>query len=455
MAELLKVNVPDIGGGTDVEVIEILVQVGDSIDSGDSLIMLETDKATMEVPSPHTGTVKRILTVQGGKVNEGDLILELEQAAVNDANKPAPKAETPAPIDEPEAVVETAINTPAQADSSTPIASTDSTVDNTSVTPAKPVSPIGVNAVDKNNIAYASPSVRKLAHQLDIALENVKGSGLKGRITKEDVHAYVKALMKNELQGSPHPQSHDGPFKEMLAWPKVDFSKFGSVRREPLSRIRKISGANLHRNWVSIPHVTNHEDADITELEAFRVQLNQQHQPLGIKVTMVALLIKVLAAALKKFPEFNASLDGDDIVMKDYYHIGFAADTPNGLVVPVLRNADKKGILEVATEVSELASKAREGKLTMADMSGGCISISSLGGIGGTYFTPIINAPEIAILGVGRARTELKWNGKEALPRLILPMSLSWDHRAVDGAQAGRFNAYIASLLADIRCALL
>ena len=451
MANLLQVNVPDIGGGTDVEVIEILVQVGDSIDSGDSLIMLETDKATMEVPSPHAGTVKRILAVQGGKVNEGDLILELEEATVNDANETQSKAEIPEPNDEPVA----AVNAPAEPEISTPTAQPDSTLDNTATTPARSPSPIGVNGVDKNNIAYASPSVRKLAHQLDIVLENVKGTGLKGRITKEDVHAYVKALMKSQQQASLSHQPQDGPFKNMLAWPNVDFSKFGPVRREPLSRIRKISGANLHRNWVSIPHVTNHEDADITELEAFRVQLNQQHEPQGIKVTMVALLIKVLTAALKKYPQFNASLDGDDIVMKDYYHIGFAADTPNGLVVPVLRDADKKGILEVAKEVAELAKKAREGKLTVADMSGGCISISSLGGIGGTYFTPIINAPEIAILGVGRARTELKWNGKEAIPRLIMPMSLSWDHRAVDGAQAGRFNAYIASLLADIRCALL
>ena len=456
MSNLLEVQVPDIGGGTDVEVIEILVQVGDIVEAGQSLIMLETDKATMEVPSPEAGTITRLTVVQGSKVNEGDSILELDVVSDDATNKDnGEQKEVTTEPDTPSVPQDGAPNV--QADN-TKDNNTDTTMPGSSLASEKIAtssSPSGVCAVDKNNIAYASPSVRKLAHQLDIALEKVPGTGLKNRITKEDVHAYVKSLMKKEQTGTLNTSVGEGPFKDLLAWPQVDFSKFGPVRRQPLSRIRKISGANLHRNWVTIPHVTNHEDADITELEAFRVQLNKANEKSGIKVTMVALLIKVLAAALKKYPEFNASLDGDEIVMKDYYHIGFAADTPNGLVVPVVRNADEKGILEVASEVSELAKKAREGKLTAADMSGGCISISSLGGIGGTYFTPIINAPEIAILGIGRAKTELKWNGKEAQPRLILPMSLSWDHRCVDGAQAGRFNAYIASLLNDIRGVLL
>lgn len=441
MSALQEVRVPDIGDAKDVDVIEVLVKVGDSVEAEQSLVTLETDKATMEVPSPAAGIVARVLVEEGSKVSEGSVILELQSVA---ATEPAPQpAASPelAPSSTAEQVVERKQAPAAQASNV--------------LTPT--LQTAGAIKSSGDEMVYSSPSVRKLARELDVRLSDVPGSGPKGRITKEDVHAYVKAVMQQQRNGAGTVQagSADGPFKDMLPWPKVDFAKFGPVERQPLSRIRKVSGANLHRNWVTIPHVTNHEDADITELEAFRVRLNRENERAGIKVTMVALLVKAVVSALKKFPDFNASLDGDEIVRKGYYHIGFAADTPNGLVVPVVRDADKKGILEIASEVSALAAKARDGKLTVADMSGGCFSISSLGGIGGSYFTPIINAPEVAILGVSRSRTQLMWNGKEAVPRLMLPMSLSWDHRVVDGAQAGRFNAYLAEILADFRRVML
>ena len=296
-------------------------------------------------------------------------------------------------------------------------------------------------------------------------LQEVKGSGPKGRITQADVQGFVKAVMAGDAataaQQAKAPakaataSAADGSFPGLLPWPKVDFAKFGAVQRKDLSRIKKISGANLHRNWVLIPHVTNHDDADITELEAFRLQLNKEHEKAGIKVTMLAFLIKAAVAALKKFPEFNASLDGEQLVFKSYFHIGFAADTPSGLVVPVIKDADRKGILQISQEMSELARKARDGKLAPADMSGGCFSISSLGGIGGRYFTPIINAPEVAIMGVCRSSTEPRWDGKQFAPRLILPLSLSWDHRVIDGASAARFNAYFAQIRADFRRVML
>lgn len=455
-----EVLVPDIGGGTDVEIIEISVEVGYNIEVNDALIILETDKATMEVPSPIAGIITRIFVAQGDKVSEGSVILEIEAAPEAPIQTDSAEVNTEASIEEELRSEEVGIEEEVSANKDDSPGSVSPRSNETTKgvhfhTSASTTNAMGISAVDKDSIAYASPSVRKLAHQLDINLNNVTGSGPKGRITKEDTHAYVKSLMQEDRNSGDTQIAAEGPLKDMLAWPQVDFAKFGPIQRQPISRIRKISAANLHRNWVSIPHVTNHEDADITDLEAFRVELNQQQEKSGIKVTMVALLIKVVTAALKKFPEFNASLDGDDIILKDYFHIGFAADTPNGLVVPVLRDADKKGILQVAKEVSELAAKARDSKLSASDISGGCISISSLGGIGGTYFTPIINAPEVAILGVAKARTELKWNGKEAMPRLILPMSLSWDHRALDGAQAGRFNAYMASLLTDMRRIIL
>jgi len=309
------------------------------------------------------------------------------------------------------------------------------------------------------SLPHASPSIRKFARELGVPLAEVKGSGPKGRITEVDVQGFVKGVMAGTAQTAaqkakaPAPAAAGGgeAFPGLLAWPKVDFAKFGPVERKDLSRIKKISGANLHRNWVMIPHVTNNDEADITDLEALRVALNKENEKSGVKVTMLAFLIKAVVAALKKFPEFNASLDGDNLVLKQYYHIGFAADTPNGLVVPVVRDADKKGILELARETSELARKAREGKVSPAEMQGGCFSISSLGGIGGTHFTPIINAPEVAILGVSRSAHKPVWDGKQFVPRLTLPLSLSYDHRVIDGASAARFNAYLGQLLADFR----
>ena len=312
-------------------------------------------------------------------------------------------------------------------------------------------------------LPHASPSIRRQARELGVPLAEVKGSGPKGRITLEDLQGFVKGVMAGSVMTAaqqakapaPAAAAAGGTFPGLLAWPQVDFAKFGPIERKDLSRIQKISGANLHRNWVMIPHVTNHDDADITELEAFRVQLNKENEKSGVKVTMLAFMIKAAVAALKKFPQFNASLEstssGDQLVLKKYFHIGFAADTPNGLVVPVIKDADQKGIFQISTEMGELAKKARDGKLGPADMSGGCFSISSLGGIGGRYFTPIINAPEVAIMGVCKSSTEPRWDGKQFTPRLILPLSLSWDHRVIDGAAAARFNVYFASLLADFR----
>jgi pyruvate dehydrogenase E2 component (dihydrolipoamide acetyltransferase) len=308
-------------------------------------------------------------------------------------------------------------------------------------------------------LPHASPSVRKFARELGVPLGEVKGTGPKGRITQEDVQAFTKAVMSGEAStraaAAKAPAGGGGEALGLLAWPKVDFAKFGPIERKEMGRIRKISGANLHRNWVMIPHVTNHDDADITDLEAFRIQLNKENEKSGIKVTMLAFLIKACVAALKKFPDFNASLDGDQLVLKQYYHIGFAADTPNGLVVPVLKDADRKGVLAISQEMGELARKAREGKLSPADMSGAGFTISSLGGIGGRYFTPIINAPEVAILGVCKSRTEPVWDGKQFQPRLMLPLSLAWDHRVIDGAAAARFNAYLGTILADFRRTML
>jgi pyruvate dehydrogenase E2 component (dihydrolipoamide acetyltransferase) len=320
--------------------------------------------------------------------------------------------------------------------------------------PHQPAPPLG-------SLPHASPSVRRYARELGVPLEEVKGSGPKGRITQEDVQAFVKGVMSGDTRTqaaagkAPAAAAPGGALPGLLPWPQVDFAKFGPVERKDLSRIKKLSGANLHRNWVMIPHVTNHEDADITELEAFRVTLNKEYEKSGVKVTMLAFLIKACVAALKKFPEFNASLDGDTLVLKQYFHIGFAADTPNGLVVPVIKDADKKGLVQIAKEMSELAAKARDGKLGPADMTGGCFSISSLGGIGGTYFTPIINAPEVAILGVCKSSMKPVWDGKQFAPRLILPLSLSWDHRVIDGAAAARFNTYLAQVLADFRRVML
>ncbi|OYX11764.1 MAG: dihydrolipoyllysine-residue acetyltransferase [Acidovorax sp. 32-64-7] len=434
----IEVRVPDIGDFKDVAVIELLVKPGDTVKLEQSLFTVESDKASMEIPSPAAGVIKELKVKIGDTVNIGDLVAVLEGSAGNApaAVAPAAPAASAAPV--PAAAVAAA------APPATAIASA-------SVPAHQPGTPAA-------GLPHASPSVRKFARELGVPLHEVRGTGPKGRITQDDIQGFTKAVMggatQTKAQAAKAPAASSGGSGEglnLLPWPKVDFTKFGPVERKDLSRIKKISGANLHRNWVVIPHVTNHDDADITDLEAFRVQFNQENEKSGVKVTMLAFMIKAAVAALKKFPEFNASLDGDQLVMKNYFHIGFAADTPNGLVVPVIRDADQKGIVQISQEMGDLAKKARDGKLGPADMTGGCFSISSLGGIGGRYFTPIINAPEVAIMGVCKSSLEPQWDGTQFAPRLILPLSLSWDHRVIDGASAARFNVYFASLLADFR----
>jgi pyruvate dehydrogenase E2 component (dihydrolipoamide acetyltransferase) len=431
----IEIKVPDIGDFKEVEIIELLVKVGDVIKAEQSLITVESDKASMEIPSSRAGKIVSISAKIGDKVAEGSVLLMLEPASVG-ATSPMPVAAAPAPAPAPVAAV-----------AAVPVSSP-------SVTNSAPPTAALAPAPASGALPHASPSVRKFARELGVELTLVGGSGAKGRITVEDVRAFVKGALAGGTT-SKASSANDGAGLGLIPWPKVDFAKFGEIQTKPLSRIKKISGANLHRNWVMIPHVTNHDDADITDLEAFRVLLNKENEKSGVKVTMLAFLIKACVQALKKFPEFNASLDGDNLVLKQYFHIGFAADTPNGLMVPVIKDADKKGIFEIAKESSELAGKAREGKLAPAEMQGGCFSVSSLGGIGGTYFTPIINAPEVAILGVCRSATKPVWNGSAFEPRLILPMSLSWDHRVIDGASAARFNTYLAALLADFRRVML
>ncbi len=440
----IEVRVPDIGDFKDVAVIELLVKVGDTIKLEQSLFTVESDKASMEIPSPAAGVVKELKVKIGDTVNIGDLVAMLEgsaaaaPAAASESTASAPAAAAPAPAATPEPVAATAAPVTA------PVAAA------ASVPPHQPGTPTA-------GLPHASPSVRKFARELGVPIDEVKGSGPKGRITQDDVQSFTKQVMagaaqtKAQAAKAPAATGGSGIGLDLLPWPKVDFTKFGPVERKDLSRIKKISGANLHRNWVVIPHVTNHDDADITDLEAFRVQFNKENEKSGVKVTMLAFMIKAAVAALKKFPEFNASLDGDQLVLKQFFHIGFAADTPNGLVVPVIRDADQKGIVQISQEMGDLAKKARDGKLGPADMTGGCFSISSLGGIGGRYFTPIINAPEVAIMGVCKSSIEPKWDGKQFAPRLMLPLSLSWDHRVIDGATAARFNVYFASLLADFR----
>lgn len=441
----VEVRVPDIGDFKDVAVIEMLVKVGDTIKVEQSLFTVESDKASMEIPSPAAGVLKELKVKIGDTVNIGDLVAVLEGAATAAAPAAAPApvaaaAPAPAPVAVAAPAVAVAAAAPAAATASVPA--------------HQPGTPTA-------GLPHASPSVRKFARELGVPVDEVKGTGPKGRITQDDVAAFTKQVMagavQTKAQAAKGPaaasggSSGSGVGLDLLPWPKVDFTKFGPVERKDLSRIKKISGANLHRNWVVIPHVTNHDDADITDLEAFRVQFNKENEKSGVKVTMLAFMIKAAVAALKKFPEFNSSLDGDQLVMKNYFHIGFAADTPNGLVVPVIRDADQKGIVQISQEMGDLAKKARDGKLGPADMTGGCFSISSLGGIGGRYFTPIINAPEVAIMGVCKSSLEPKWDGKQFAPRLMLPLSLSWDHRVIDGAAAARFNVYFASLLADFR----
>ena len=450
MSQSMEVQVPDIGDFAEVEVIEILVKPGDTIALEQSLITVESDKASMEIPSAAAGVVREIRVKLGDKVSKGSVVLTVD-ASTEAAAPVAAAAPAPAPAAAPAPVAAIAPPAPTAA---VPIATAPAPT-----APAPRTPPIVAEPNDGSHVVkpHASPSVRRFARELGVDLSQVRGTGPKQRILQSDVQAYVKALVaqSSAAPAAAAPAADGGAALGLIPWPKVDFAKFGPIERQVRPRIKKLSAANLHRNWVMIPHVTNHDDADITELEAFRVKLNEEQGKGGTKVTMLAFLIKACVTVLKRFPEFNASLEGDELVLKNYWHIGFAADTPNGLVVPVIRDADKKGILQIARETSELAAKAREGKLAPADMQGGTFSISSLGGIGGTYFTPIINAPEVAILGVCRSQTRPVWNGSAFEPRLMLPLSLSWDHRVIDGASAARFNVALAQLLADFRRVML
>lgn len=432
MSQTVEVNVPDIGDFDAIPVIEICVKVGDAVNVDDALVTLESDKATMDVPSSVAGVVKEIRVALGDRISQGAVVAIIEVAEASIA--PAEVAKVAAPV------AAVAVQAPA------PVVSTPA--------PA-PAAVAPVAAVQTAAGTHASPSVRQFARELGVDLSRVHASGPKNRILKEDVTAFVKGALQAGPVSSAHAAATLGGGLDLLPWPKVDFSKFGPVETQPLSRIKKISGQNLARNWVMIPAVTYHEDADITDLEAFRVAMNKENEKSGSKITILAFIIKACELALKKFPEFNSSLDGENLVLKKYFHIAFAADTPNGLVVPVIKNVDQKSVSQLAAECGELAKKARDGKLGPADMSGACFTISSVGGIGGTYFSPIVNAPEVAILGVSKSVMKPVWNGSEFVPRLILPLSLSADHRVIDGALATRFNAYLAQLLADMRRALV
>ena len=447
----VEVKVPDIGDIKSVDVIELLAQVGDTIRVEQSLITVESDKASMEIPSSHAGVIKEMKVKIGDKVSEGTLLLVLETVdAPEAAALPAAPAQPPVAAPQPAAA-------PAAVAASAPAPAVASVAPSVAATPPA-AQPAHEPTAPKAALPHASPAIRKIARELGVPLDEITGSGPKGRITQQDLHGFVARVMAGSVTtraaGAAAPAS-GGALPGLLPWPQVDFAKFGPVERRDLTRIQKISGANLHRNWVVIPHVTNHDDADITALEAFRLQLNREHEKAGIKVTMLAFLIKACVAALKQFPNFNASLEGEQLVLKQYFHIGFAADTPHGLMVPVIKDADRKGIVQISQEMAELARKAREGKLSPAEMTGGCFSISSLGGIGGRYFTPIINAPEVAILGVCKSAMQPVWDGKAFEPRLILPLSLSWDHRVIDGASAARFNACLAQILGDFRRVML
>jgi pyruvate dehydrogenase E2 component (dihydrolipoamide acetyltransferase) len=479
MAETREVKVPDIGDFQGVPVIEVIVKPGDHVEKDQGLVTLESAKATMEVPSPLAGTVRDVKVKVNDEVSQGDVIATIEADDAGSGNgEPAPaegggkagspesgQAEKPAQTKEEQAAPPRKEATPvahpreeappAEHDdtwaSGTPAAARRS--GENAGAPRTPPIPFDAESVMPGKVPYASPVVRAFARELGVDLAQVSGSERGGRISREDVQKFVKAAMS----GGARPAAGGGGGLNLPPWPQVDFSKFGEIETRPLTRIQKLSGPNLARNWVMIPHVTQFEDADITDLEALRVKLNKEHEKEGTKVTLLAFLIKASVAAIRKYPDFNSSLDasGENLVVKKYFHIGFAADTPNGLVVPVIRDCDQKGVLEIAREMSTLAKKARDGKLSPGEMSGGCFSISSLGGIGGTAFTPIINAPEVAILGVSRSSMQPVWNGEEFAPRLILPLSLSYDHRVIDGAAAARFATYLAQLLADMRRALL
>jgi pyruvate dehydrogenase E2 component (dihydrolipoamide acetyltransferase) len=445
----VEVRVPDIGDFKDIAVIELLVKPGDVVKPEQSLITVESDKASMEIPSSAGGTVRELKVKLGDKVSQGSVIAVVDTTAGTAPSAPAAATGSPPPQSFPSSGTE---ESPTAAPPSEPARAAQRTVPTAALPPHEPAAPSG-------ELPHASPSVRKFARELGVPLDEVKGTGPKGRITQEDVQAFTKAVMRGDTStkaaGGAKGRADGGAALGLLPWPQVDFEKFGPVERQELGRIRRIAAANLHRNWVMIPHVTNHDEADITELEAFRVQLNKEQEKAGIKVTMLAFLIKACVAALKQFPTFNSSLDGEQLVIKQYWHIGFAADTPNGLMVPVLKDADRKGILQISQELADLSARARGGKLSPSEMTGATFTISSLGGIGGTYFTPIINAPEVAILGVCRSTTKPVWDGRQFAPRLILPLSLSWDHRVVDGASAARFNAFLGAILADFRRTML
>ena len=451
---MMDVTVPDIGDFDEVAVIELLVKVGDSVKAEQSLITVESDKASMEIPCSHAGVVKELKVKLGDKVKQGSVVVVLEVAGASAAAAPAPAAAPAAPVAAPSAAP-----VAAAAPAAAPVSPAVLAPSAAPVAPAAEVAAHTPTQTPATGLPHASPSIRKLARQLGVPLAEVKGTGTKGRITEDDVQAFTRSVMagdtRTQAQTAKAPAGGDGAALGLIAWPKVDFAKFGPIERKEMGRIKKISGANLLRNAIMIPAVTNHDDADITDLEAFRVLTNKENEKSGIKVTMLAFLIKACVAALKKYPEFNSSLDGDALVYKNYWHIGFAADTPNGLMVPVIKDADKKGVLQISQEMSELAKKAREGKLSPAEMSGATFTISSLGGIGGRYFTPIINAPEVAILGVCKSTMEPVWDGKAFVPRLMLPLSLTWDHRVIDGAAAARFNVYLGQILGDFRRVLL
>jgi pyruvate dehydrogenase E2 component (dihydrolipoamide acetyltransferase) len=462
-----EARVPDIGNYTNVPVIEVLVKAGDAVTKDQGLVTLESDKATMEVPAPFDGVVSEVKVKVGDEVSEGAVVAIIEesggasakaadsQSEAGESKREAPPQERSSPQPSPSSGKGSPFSTPeptpiAGDTSPTALAREERTLPATSTPPV----PFDASTVMPDKVPYASPAVRMIARELGVDLALVKGSERKGRITKSDVRGYVKSVLSGQAAA---PRAAGGGGLNLLPWPTIDFSKFGEIETKPLSKIKKISGANLARNWAMIPHVTQHDEADVTELEALRIALNKENEKSGIKLTMLAFLIKAVVSALRKYPEFNASLDagGENLTLKKYFHIGFAADTPNGLVVPVLRDADKKGVIAIAQETGELAKKAREGKLGPAEMSGGCFSISSLGGIGGTSFTPIVNAPEVAILGVSKSQTKPHWDGKAFVPRLMLPLSLSYDHRVIDGAAAARFASYLAQVLADMRRVLL
>lgn len=441
MSKLVEVKVPDIGDYKNIPVIEVLVKPGDKVSAEDSLITLESDKATMEVPSPAAGVVKELKVKVGDKVSEGALVVTLE--AQDAAAAPAQKPASAAPAQ------------PAAANPATAPAKPATPAGNSQQQPSEAARPQKSGSADSQAgieasvaKAHASPAVRRVAREFGVDLGKVRGSGPKSRILKEDVQAYVKAELSR-----PHGEAGGGLGFNLPPLAPVDYAKFGEVESRPLSRIKKLSGAFLHRNWLSIPHITQHDEADITELEAFRKSQADEAKKSGLKITMLGFLMKAAVVALKQHPEFNASLsaDGENLIVKKYFHIGIAVDTPNGLVVPVIRDVDKKGLLEIAAALGEVSGRMRAGKISPADLQGGCFSISSLGGLGGSMFTPIINAPEVAILGVGKAVMKPVWNGKEFTPRLMLPLSLSYDHRVIDGAQGARFISFLGSVLSDIR----